>query len=197
MGASVHTHHPFARKPSASTVLTPWIDLCIPRVPVSQSSKAARVDRDTDAINFGEIPPRINELLQSGVIAYRTSPAQAEHYFQAALSSAPDVLPVYFCLYKIYAYQGDSTGALMAATAGLAEATRQAQVGSDIHAWSGPIEAPDGPLRFALYTLKALAFIHLKRGAREEASRLLQQLQRLDPQGRVGWPVVADLMAGL
>ncbi|HEY0462842.1 MAG TPA: hypothetical protein VGC79_01480, partial [Polyangiaceae bacterium] len=121
----------------------------------------------------------------------------AEQYFQQALASAPDVLPVYFCLYKILAYQGDLTGALMAATAGLAEATRQAELGSDIQAWAGPIEASAGPLRFALYTLKALAFIHLKRGAREEASRLLDQLRRLDPQGHVGWPVVAELMAGV
>jgi len=167
------------------------------RGPVSQNSNTARVDREAEAINFGEIPVSINELLQRGVVAYRSSPALAERYFQEALASAPDVLPVYFCLYKILAYQGDLTGALMAATAGLAEATRQAELDSDVHAWPGPIEASDGPLRFALYTLKALAFIHLKRGAREEASRLIEQLRRLDPQGRVGWPVVADLMAGL
>jgi len=164
---------------------------------VSQNSNAARVDRDTDAIDFGDIPGAVNELLQRGVVAYRSSPALAEHYFRQALSSAPDVLPVYFCLYKIHAYQGDLTGALMAATAGLAEATRQAQLDSDVHAWSAPIDASEGPLRFALYTLKALAFIHLKRGARGEASRLLEQLRRLDPGGHVGWPVVADLMAGL
>lgn len=164
---------------------------------MSQNSNAARVERETDAINFGEIPPGVNDLLQRGVVAYRSSPALAEHYFQQALSSAPDVLPVYFCLYKILTYQGDLTGALMAATAGLAEATRQAQLDTNIHAWSGPIEASEGPLRFALYTLKALAFIHLKRGARDEASRLIEQLRRLDPGGRVGWPVVADLMAGL
>ena len=167
------------------------------RATVSQNSSSARVDRDADTINFGEIPLSVNELLQRGVVAYRSSPALAERYFREALSSAPDVLPVYFCLYKIHAYQGDLSGALMAATAGLAEATRQAELGSDIHAWSGPIEASDGPLRFALYTLKALAFIHLKRGARDEASRLLEQLRRLDPEGHVGWPVVADLMAGL
>ena len=161
---------------------------------MSQNSNTARIDRETDAINFGEIPLGVDELLQRGVVAYRSSPALAEQYFREALSSAPDVLPVYFCLYKIHAYQGDLTGALMAATAGLAEATRQAQLESDIYTWPGPIEASEGPLRFALYTLKALAFIHLKRGARNEASRLLDQLRRLDPEGHVGWPVVADLM---
>ncbi len=164
---------------------------------MNQTSNAACVDGAADAIDFGEIPVATNELLQRGVVAYRSSPALAEQYFQEALASAPDVLPVYFCLYKILAYQGDLTGALMAATAGLAEATRQAELDSDVQAWAGPIEASDGPLRFALYTLKALAFIHLKRGAHEEASRLLEQLRRLDPQGRVGWPVVADLLAGL
>jgi tetratricopeptide (TPR) repeat protein len=164
---------------------------------VTQNANAIRAEREADAINFGEIPLNINELLQRGVVAYRSSPALADQYFQQALSSAPDVLPVYFCLYKIHTYQGDLTGALMAATQGLAEATRQAELDSDVCAWSGPIEAAEGPLRFALYTLKALAFIHLKRGARKEASRLIEQLRRLDPEGRVGWPVVADLMAGL
>ena len=155
------------------------------------------VGREAESINFGQIPARINELLQRGVVAYRSSPASAERCFQEALSAAPDVLPVYFCLYKIHTYQGDLNRALLVATAGLAEATRQAELSSDVSTWREPIEASDGPLRFALYTLKALAFIHLKRGAREDASLVLEQLRRLDPEGRVGWPVVADLAAGL
>jgi hypothetical protein len=56
---------------------------------------------------------------------------------------------------------------------------------------------PDGPGRFALYTLKALAFIHLRRNDRDQANKLLAALRRLDPTGAVGWPVVAALAEGI
>ena len=51
--------------------------------------------------------------------------------------------------------------------------------------------------RFALYTLKALAFIRVKRGERALGLELLEGLSRLDPDGRVGWRVVSELAAGV
>ena len=56
---------------------------------------------------------------------------------------------------------------------------------------------PDGPGRFALYTLKALAFIHLRQDRPEEAAEKLAALRVLDPAGAVGWPVVEALAEGL
>lgn len=150
-------------------------------------------DQEPDAVDFGDVPGPVNALLQQGVVAYRRSHEEAERLFRAALAAAPGVLPVYFCLYKIHAYHGDLEAARAAAEAGLAEATRQARLPEDVDEWTAG-DADDGPARFALYTLKALAFIHLKRGARSEAERELSRLQRLDAQGRVGWPVVRDLM---
>jgi len=148
---------------------------------------------EMDQIDFGAIPEPINELLQRGVVAYRSSPAQAKSWFLQALVAAPEVLAVYFCLYKIHTYQGNLDAAFAAAEAGLAEAARQAHLAGSIEDWPAPAVA-DGPSRFALYTLKALAFIELKRGAPRKASALLAQLERLDPAGHVGWPVVRDLM---
>ena len=55
----------------------------------------------------------------------------------------------------------------------------------------------NGPGRFALYSLKALAFIHLRQDRQAEAEQILAQLRRLDPAGAVGWPVVAALAEGL
>ncbi|MCZ7593831.1 MAG: hypothetical protein M5U16_02125 [Hyphomicrobium sp.] len=55
----------------------------------------------------------------------------------------------------------------------------------------------EGPGRFALYTLKALAFIHLRRDERAQAQLALVHLERLDPSGSIGWPVVAALADGL
>jgi len=58
----------------------------------------------------------------------------------------------------------------------------------------GPAE---GAARFALYTLKALAFIELKRGNEDVALRHLDRLAVLDPTGSVGWTVIAELAQGV
>lgn len=145
-----------------------------------------------DLIDFGELPEATNAILQDGVLAYRTDPARAEALFEAALAAAPSQLPVHFCLYKIHTYQGRLDRALTAAERGLAEAAHQAGWPQDWRAWP-PDAANDGPARFALYTLKALAFIRLKRGERAPAAEALDALRRSDPSGAVGWPVIAAL----
>ncbi|HEY9214391.1 MAG TPA: hypothetical protein VIQ29_16260 [Ancylobacter sp.] len=43
-----------------------------------------------------------------------------------------------------------------------------------------------GAGRFVLYTLKALAFIHLRQDRPQEAYLILDALRRLDPTGRAG-----------
>jgi hypothetical protein len=45
--------------------------------------------------------------------------------------------------------------------------------------------------------LKALAFISLRRDERPQAEEMLESLKKLDPSGEVGWPVVAELAAGV
>jgi hypothetical protein len=45
--------------------------------------------------------------------------------------------------------------------------------------------------------LKALAFISLRRDESQEAEKMLDALRVLDPAGEVGWPVVAELAAGV
>jgi hypothetical protein len=45
--------------------------------------------------------------------------------------------------------------------------------------------------------LKALAFIHLRQNDPRRANQMLAVLQRLDPAGAVGWPVVAALAEGV
>lgn len=152
---------------------------------------------DRDPINFGDIPAPIDALLQQGVAAYRVDHARADALFRQALAAAPAELPVYFCLYKIHTYQGRLEAAQAAAEAGLREAARQAGWEADWRQWATADGLPDGPGRFALYTLKALAFIHLRQGWREEAEAKLAALRLLDPSGAVGWTVVAALAQGL
>jgi hypothetical protein len=150
-----------------------------------------------DEVDFGAVPHEVDDLLQRGVVAYRRDRAAAEALFRQAMDRAPDQLAVYFCLYKIHTYQGRLDEALLVAEAGLREAARQAGWTEDPARWSPSPVADDGPRRFALYTLKALAFIHLKRGDAARAGSALETLAELDPEGRVGWRVVADLSRGL
>lgn len=146
-----------------------------------------------DAINFGDLPGEINALLQQGVAAYRSDHERADRLFRQALAAAPTELPTYFCLYKIHTYRGNLDEAQAAAENGLKEAARQAGWDADWREWQPQSVIPDGAGRFALYTLKALAFIHLRQDKPEEAHRILGRLRQLDPTGAVGWPVVAAL----
>lgn len=150
-----------------------------------------------EGINFGDLPKAVNELLQDGVFAYRSDRAHADRLFRLALACDPAALPTYLCLYKIHTYQGNLGDARVIAEAGLAEAARQAGWAVDWHHWPKPAGMPDGPGRFALYTLKALAFIALRNRRPDDAAEMLATLHRLDPAGAVGWPVIAALAEGI
>ena len=77
------------------------------------------------------------------------------------------------------------------------EAAHQAGWDADWRQWQPNPVIPDGPGRFALYTLKALAFIHLRKDDRHQANQMLAALRRLDSAGTIGWPVVAALAEGV
>jgi hypothetical protein len=152
---------------------------------------------ERDTINFGDLPEEIDTLLQQGVAAYRTDPAAADRLFRQALTAEPTELPIYFCLYKIHTYRGNLDEAQSIAERGLDEAARQAGWDIDWRNWRPQVPLPEGPGRFALYTLKALAFIQLRKDNARDARELLGALRQLDPTGAVGWPVVAALADGI
>ncbi len=165
---------------------------------LDHSVGAGSVQRmDTEIlVDFGDLPDEINELLQMGVMAYRTDKSRAEQFFQQALRQAPQALPVYLCLYKIHTYGGRLDEALQSAQSGLLEAARQSGLGADFERWTPDQISFDGAGRFALYTLKALAFIRLRRNEKADAAKLLAHLSTLDPAGLVGWQVIASLLDG-
>ena len=165
--------------------------------PAAEKPQLIELRETPDTINFGDLPEEIDDLLQQGVVAYRRDRVQADALFREALAKAPQALPVYFCLYKIHTYQGNLEQGVEAAESGLKEAAAQAGWPADWRAWT-PQDIPvDGAGRFALYTLKALAFIHLRMHRRAEAMEMLDALKSLDPTGAVGWPVVAELADGI
>ena len=151
---------------------------------------------EPDVINFGELSPQINDLLQRGVVAYRTNREEADKLFKQALALTPTELAPYYCLYKIHTYMGSLDFAAEVASAGLREAAKQAGWPVDPGRWAQPATC-EGPARFALYTLKALSFIELRRGRKEKASEYLAILARTDPFGHVGWRVVEELADGV
>jgi hypothetical protein len=162
-------------------------------------SKPRMVDlrAEPDAINFGDLPEAINALLQQGVAAYRQDHGRADWLFRQALAAAPTELPIYFCLYKIHTYQGNLDQAQAAAESGIEEAASQAGWDLDWRKWRPQAVLPEGAGRFALYTFKALAFIHLRQNNPDQANEILARLRQLDPTGAVGWPVVAALAEGV
>jgi tetratricopeptide (TPR) repeat protein len=168
-------------------------------VPATEEAKPPVTEllSEPDTIDFGDLPAEINALLQQGVAAYRRDNVRADQLFRQALAAAPTQLPIYFCLYKIHTYQGNLDDAQAAAQGGLEEAARQAGWSSEWRDW-GPLEGmSEGPGRFALYTLKALAFIQLRKDNRPQALEMLAALKELDPSGSVGWPVVAAIAEGI
>ncbi len=150
-----------------------------------------------DVIDFGELSPEVDELLQQGVAAYRRDPVRADRLFREALALAPRELPAYFCLYKIHTYMGNLDVAWTVANQGMEEAARQAGWPSDPQLWPPQNAAGAAAERFALYTLKALSFIQLKRGETEKALDILRILKTLDPLGSVGWTVIYELAQGV
>jgi len=151
---------------------------------------------DAPQVNFGELPEAVNDLLQRGVAAYRTDHAKADLLFREALATAPRELASYYCLYKIHTYMGNLDFAARVATDGMIEAARQAGWEADPNRWPHGQVAGAGPARFALFTLKALSFIELKRNNRQIALQHLATLALLDPSGGVGWPVISELAQG-
>ncbi|HVX77397.1 MAG TPA: hypothetical protein VHB49_14795 [Bradyrhizobium sp.] len=152
---------------------------------------------ERDSINLGDLPDEIDTMLQQGIAAYRSDPRRADELFRRALAAAPTLLPIYFCLYKIHAYQGNLNEAQGFAECAAREAAEQAGWDSDWRKWQPQPPPLEGPGRFALYTLKALAFIQLRKDDLRRARQMLNALKRLDPAGAVGWPVVAALADGI
>lgn len=160
------------------------------------ATRATTEKAGDDAIDFGDVSDAVNEILQRGVALNRHDRVAADSAFREALALDPRQLPTYFCLYKIHTYSGNLDAARDAAEGGMREAARQANLSPDWHLWNPAEISLDGPGRFALYTLKALAFIHLRRGERDAARALLDGLARLDPTDAVGASVVDAIWHG-
>ncbi|NUB04812.1 hypothetical protein FW320_01205 [Azospirillum sp. Vi22] len=147
---------------------------------------------------FGEVPEHIDEKLQEAVKA-RPDAAACEALLWEAHRMGSRVLPVFYALYKFYFNRKRFADAERVATIGLDAAAREGGYAGDWRSLrvDSTDWAKEGPPRFTLFTLKALAFISLRSGRVEEARAILAKLEEIDPQDRVGYGVIAALAKGL
>lgn len=144
----------------------------------------------------GEVGPAVRELLHE---AAASTADRRSAVLWSAQAIAPDCLPVYYALYKHHAGRRELELAERAARRALLAAAPRAGLPDD---WRAAAPVPgtvdfqaDGPARFWLFTLKALAFICLRSGRPDEARELLARIDRLDPHARLGTDVTAALLA--
>lgn len=148
----------------------------------------------------GAVPPTVHRLLHEAAQSPR---GEVAALLWTAQALAPSCLPVYYALYKHHAGLREFEQAERAAQRGLLEAAQQAGLAPD---WreatrdtlpAGVDFARNGPARFWLFTLKALAFIALRSQRPDDARELLAQLARLDVDARIGDDVIATLLASV
>lgn len=151
-----------------------------------------------ETVSFGPaVAPEINLRLQMAVQARTRDPQEAERLLWEAQRKDPACLPVYFAMYKFYANAKRFEEAQNAARLALAEAARQAGFSADWAALTDePLYESEAGL-FYLFSLKALSFITLRRGSKDEATTLLAHLHRLDPEDRSGGSVIRALAESL
>lgn len=124
--------------------------------------------------------------------AAHAAPDQRTVLLWTAQATAPTQLAVYYALYKHHASRREFELAERAATRALAEAARQS--GLDRREPQPQDFQHDGPARFWLFTLKALAFIALRSGRPDEARAHLARVAALGPDARVGDEVIDALL---
>lgn len=152
-----------------------------------------------ERVVFGKnIPAPINALLQEAA-GSTDNFAHAEKLLLQAKQQAPEQLPVYTALYKLYFYNGHTRKAEDVVFQSLHKAAKQ---GGFHYDWT-TVQAqpdwtePDSAGRVYLYSLKALAFIRLLQNDHHGAQAVLDTLRRLDPDDVVGANVIRDLAASL
>ena len=150
------------------------------------------------ALFGGDAPSDTSALLEEAMQSHADT-GEAERLLWQAHRASPDALPVYFSLYKFYFYKGDLENAELSARMALLEAARQGAFNADwreLTAASADWTQFDGAAHFYLFSLKALAFIRLRQGARPEAQAILDKLAEIDSSDSVGASVIRSIAEG-
>lgn len=156
----------------------------------------ATVNMMEHSVRFGGTVPHDVEMRLSMAAASYRDAKTTEVLLLDAQALDPTCLPVYFALYKFYFYRARLAEAEHITLQALVAAARQAgfceewrQLTPDTANWAATGE----PQHFYLFSLKALAFIRLRRGSGDEARTILAKLAELDPADTVGASVISAL----
>lgn len=152
----------------------------------------------TGIIPTEDLPPRV-----AGYIAAAAASGgdwrEAESLLWRAQLTDPNCLHVYYVLYKFYFNHNRLNDAERAACLALDAAARQAHIPADwclLDNTSCDWSKVDAPQHFYLFSLKALAFIHLRQQRMEDAGTILDKLREIDPQDSVGASVIEAYATG-
>jgi hypothetical protein len=151
------------------------------------------------SVHFGrDLPPEVDALLQEAA-AFAHDADRAPMLLRKARALAPERIEVCVALYKYCFYRGSLEEAEEVVRLALAQSALQGGFDPDWHRL-GPESADwsdgEGPGRIFLFSLKALAFILLRRDDALGAEAILGALARIDPDDRIGAEVVRSLAAG-
>lgn len=147
----------------------------------------------------GAVHGQVRDALERAAASYHDDRDAAGRWLEQAATADPDALAVYFARYKFHFYRNQLAEAEAAAREGLAAAATQGGFPADwrcLTAQSAVWSPAAGPMRFYLFSLKALAFIRLRRGDAEESLALLAKLAEIDPNDQVGAEVIRALHRG-
>lgn len=143
----------------------------------------------------GFLKAGVGDLLKQASNAWAET-KKAEAFLLEAQKMAPKALPVYFSLYKFYFYKGELEQAENTVRKAL---DTSAELGNFDNDWaiqtrvSAPWSQHDSPAHFYLFSLKALAFIRLRRGDPETCQAILAKLTQLDPEDTIGSGVIRSI----
>lgn len=142
----------------------------------------------------GDVPPQVKRLVEQAREA--ETPERALALLWTAQVCAPNCPSLYYLLYKFHARHADFEQAECAALKGLEVAAVQAGLPDDWQSVTPQMAdfMKPGPARFWAFTLKALAFIRLRRQDPVSARAYLTKVQELDPQGGSGSDVIDALL---
>ena len=137
----------------------------------------------------------VRQMVQQAIASYEDHDV-AEDLFKQALELAPAEMEIYVAFYKFYFYQKYLTEAEQVALRTLQKVADLTALPADWRSlqrefarWSNP----DSPVRYYLYTMKALGFIALRQERLALAHEILDKLAELDPDDRVGGSVIKQL----
>jgi len=142
-----------------------------------------------------DVPVLVRQMVQQAIASYEDKPV-AEQLFKQALELAPAEMEIYVAFYKFYFYQKYLPEAEQVALQTLRKVAELTGLPADWRCFQKEFAQwtnPDSPVRYYLYTMKALGFMALRQESLSLAHEILDKLGELDPDDRVGGSVIKVL----